>query len=415
MFLLWSEDMEKKKKIFTLSISVLVIFIIIVGVLIFMINNKTKEEMVSKTEPTVKEEDVNEEEIQPIIIKAYNNKEYYIIEDDYSGEYDLQYTDLTKYWRSDINVEELFQKQTIMNYTEYKSYCEQWNFKQKYTDPSRNYIVFSYAATDKDWIKARLANIEYSGDSVNLYIWDTAGKSVPGQFDISSYMIVIPINTTVDNVNIQPVYTKSEFKNIKKYGSPEVPVIHDEEYLEKPIIYLYPEEETEVMVELGYPEKLICSYPKCTNNKWNVKAKSNGDLIDISTQRDLYALYYESDAVVEFDIEDTGFIVKGEDTISFLEEKLELLGLTEREAEEFIIYWLPRLEANKYNYIRFATIEEINENMPLNIEPNPDTIIRVLMTYKGLEEPIAVEEQKIVTPERKGFVVVEWGGMEIKK
>ena len=41
------------------------------------------------------------------------------------------------------------------------------------------------------------------------------------------------------------------------------------------------------------------------------------------------------------------------------EEKLAILGLNEREAEEFIIYWLPKLESNKYNYIRFATEEEI--------------------------------------------------------
>ncbi len=40
-----------------------------------------------------------------------------------------------------------------------------------------------------------------------------------------------------------------------------------------------------------------------------------------------------------------------------MEEKLEVLGFYEREEEEFIIYWLPKLEANKYNYIRFASEE----------------------------------------------------------
>lgn len=52
--------------------------------------------------------------------------------------------------------------------------------------------------------------------------------------------------------------------------------------------------------------------------------------------------------------------------------------------------------------------------MPLNVEPNPDTTIRVLMTYKGLKEPIDIKEQKLVTPNREGFTVVEWGGTEIK-
>ena len=160
-------------------------------------------------------------------------------------------------------------------------------------------------------------------------------------------------------------------------------------------------------------KNLICSYPKY-KNEWKVLAKASGDLIDLETNRQLYSLYYESKSDIEFRVENEGFVVKSEDTISFLEEKLDILGLTEREAEEFIVYWLPKLEANKYNYIRFATTDEINENMPLEINPNPDTLIRVLMTFKGLESPIDVQEQQLETPNRTGFVAVEWGGTEIK-
>ena len=151
----------------------------------------------------------------------------------------------------------------------------------------------------------------------------------------------------------------------------------------KPIIYLYPTEETEVSVNLGYPDKITCSYPQYTTS-WNVLAKTNGDLVDLSTKRNLYSLYYESTNVIKFDIRNDGFVVKGTDVAEFLEEKLAILGLTEREAEEFIVYWLPKLQENKYNYIRFATLEEINANMPLEFSVKPDTLIRVLMTYKGL-------------------------------
>lgn len=181
----------------------------------------------------------------------------------------------------------------------------------------------------------------------------------------------------------------------------------------KPIIYLYPEAELEAIVTLGKSEMITTSYPKYTNG-WKVLAQPNGDLLDLSTNRKLYALYYENKNSVNFKIEKDGFVVKGENVAEFLEEKLAILGLTQREVEEFIIYWLPKLEANHYNYIRFATQEEIGENMPLQIEPNPDTIIRVLMTFKGLEQPMEVEEQTLVTPERTGFVTVEWGGTEIK-
>ena len=183
--------------------------------------------------------------------------------------------------------------------------------------------------------------------------------------------------------------------------------------VDKPIIYLYPEEETKVSVELPKDDRLLVSYPKYEKS-WEVLAKEDGNLVDLETGRNLYSLYYESENVVEFKVEKEGFIVKGEDTVKFLEEKLEILGLNEREAEEFIIYWLPKLEENKYNYIRFASEEEIEKNMPLEINPKPDTTIRILMTYKGLDRKIEVEEQKLENPERKGFVAVEWGGTEIK-
>ena len=183
--------------------------------------------------------------------------------------------------------------------------------------------------------------------------------------------------------------------------------------IDKPIIYLYPTKETKLLVKLGYKNSITVSYPKYIDG-WNVLAKPNGDLIDLDTNKNLYSLYYESESNINFKIEKDGFIVKGEDVDSFLEDKLSILGLNDREKEEFIIYWLPILQKNKYNYIRFATMDEINKNMPLEFSVQPDTVIRVLMTYKGLKEPIKVEEQKLNSPTRNGFVAVEWGGTKIK-
>ena len=203
----------------------------------------------------------------------------------------------------------------------------------------------------------------------------------------SGYFIAIPTDISVGTeIEYRECYTSTEIDNFKKYNTPSDPsamTITDD----KPIIYLYPTDETEVSVKLLKDENITCSYPKYQNN-WNVLAKPNGDLKDLTTNKYLYSLYYESKNEENFKIEDDGFIIKGKDSAKFLEEKLSILGLTERESEEFIVYWLPKLESNKYNYIRFATLEEINKNMPLEINPNPDTIIRVLMTFKGLETTI---------------------------
>ena len=180
----------------------------------------------------------------------------------------------------------------------------------------------------------------------------------------------------------------------------------------KPVIYLYPMEDTEITVKLGKPNNLTVTYP-VYDDGWTVIAKPDGTLIDIKTNRQLYSLYWEGKHTEPIKL-DEGFVVSRGDTIKFLEEKLAILGLNEKESEEFIIYWLPKLQENKYNYIRFADINEINKNMPLELSKEPDTMIRILMQYKALDKPIKVTEQKLNKVNRVGFTVVEWGGTIIK-
>ena len=97
--------------------------------------------------------------------------------------------------------------------------------------------------------------------------------------------------------------------------------------------------------------------------------------------------------------------------MAFLEEKLAQLGLTDREAEEFIVYWLPKMQNNPYNYVYFETTDEVAANMPLDVTPAPDTILRINMEWKALDAPIEVKQQNLpATPIREGFTLVEWGG-----
>jgi len=246
-------------------------------------------------------------------------------------------------------------------------------------------------------IHTNLIEMKEEGNTINVKI----EKSTMGvTADTVGAIYFIPIEKNITAANI--TFEQGNYYNISD--------MLEIDY--KPIIYLYPETEQEVSVKVGNEDRLTCTYPKY-NNGWNVIAKPNGDLIDTSTGRNLYALYWEG-IDINAKIEKDGFVVKGEDSIEFLEEKLEILGLNEREAQEFIVYWLPKLEANKYNYIRFETQEEIEHNMPLIINPIPDTVIRIVMNFKGLDRPITVEEQQLVSPKREGFTVVEWGGTEIK-
>lgn len=104
----------------------------------------------------------------------------------------------------------------------------------------------------------------------------------------------------------------------------------------------------------------------------------------------------------------------GENTAAFLEDALADLGLTEQEANEFIIYWLPKMEHNPYNLISFQR-EAYTDSAQLTIDPAPDTLIRVFMAWQGLDQPVEVEPQTLTAPKRTGFTAVEWGGAEVER
>lgn len=178
----------------------------------------------------------------------------------------------------------------------------------------------------------------------------------------------------------------------------------------KPVIYLYPEEKTEVSVTLDYNGKLICTYP-FYDNGWTVTANPDGTLTDANGQTYNY-LYWEGETNAQYDLS-KGFCVKGEDTAEFLEYALSELGLTRREANEFIVFWLPMMQNNEYNIISFQGTT-YTDSAKLDVDPAPDTLIRVFMAWQASEIYVNIPEQELNAPAREGFTVVEWGGTKVK-
>lgn len=177
-----------------------------------------------------------------------------------------------------------------------------------------------------------------------------------------------------------------------------------------PVIYLYPEEETEVNVQLDLNGEFTVVYPKYPEGGWTVTAAHDGTLTDASGRNYDY-LYWEGMLNMEPDFSE-GYCVPGEDSAEFLEYALEELGLNESEANTFIMYWLPELEANEYNVISFQT-ENYENATNLSVYPAPDNVIRVNMAFYGTDEPIEIAEQDLASMNdisRDGFTVVEWGG-----
>ncbi len=176
----------------------------------------------------------------------------------------------------------------------------------------------------------------------------------------------------------------------------------------KPVIYLYPEEETEVSVKVELEGgELTCTYPDYRDG-WNVTAYPDGTIVDNADGNEYYCLYWEGVGKSDWDMS-KGFVVKREDTAAFLREKLAEMGLTPRESNEFIIYWLPELQKNECNLITFQT-EQYEKNAALDIDPVPDSLLRIFMVYEECDPGTVIEPQEFESFERNGFTVVEWGG-----
>ncbi len=177
---------------------------------------------------------------------------------------------------------------------------------------------------------------------------------------------------------------------------------------EKPMIYLYPEAETEVTVTLSTP--MTFSYPEY-NGGWSVTAMPNGNLH--TEDRDYYGLFWEGPLNPPAEISE-GAVVPGNATGMYLENALRQLGYTDWEANEFIVYWLPKMHMYEYNFIYFS-VEEYQNQVPIEVNPIPDSQIRTLMYFKPLSAPMPIKRQdlSLLRVKRTGFTLVEWGGSQL--
>ena len=174
----------------------------------------------------------------------------------------------------------------------------------------------------------------------------------------------------------------------------------------KPILYLYPEEEMNITVNFDKEELLTTTYPKF-NNEWNVLVKPDGSIYEKGNY--YYALYWEEKRIDNCKFED-GFYVEKDNAIKFLEEKLTTIGLNDKERNEFIMYWLPKLEDNGKSIVHFDLTDKLQKENEMIINPKPDSILRVHINIKKVNNKTNIKEQKLPTFKRSGYTAIEWGG-----
>ncbi|EKE11661.1 MAG: hypothetical protein ACD_15C00042G0003 [uncultured bacterium] len=205
------------------------------------------------------------------------------------------------------------------------------------------------------------------------------------------------------------IFVKDSFDRLLQFTTNKYPPAAE---CGKPVIYLYPQEKTNVDVEVFPIGGMIVSDPAYQKG-WSVIADPSGEITNLADNKIYPYLFWEGRGNIVAQASKTGFIVEKNNLDEFLSEKLTQAGLIEKEIGDFKDFWLPRMIAgNKpYYFVTFMGNNYMDKIASLNIHPRPDSVIRILMDYEGLDDAIDVQPEILKTPERKGFTVVEWGGV----
>jgi len=183
----------------------------------------------------------------------------------------------------------------------------------------------------------------------------------------------------------------------------------------KPAIYLYPE--TKQLVNVKVSPKGVLAYTDPVYDAktgWTVEADPMGVITSIhNLQPKTYSyLYYEAkirDEVLKKPTE--GWVVKGEELAVLFNRVLPELGLNAKEQSDFMDYWLKVLPNSPYYFVGLVDKQQRDFLEPLAVTPAPDTSIRFSLYFERLNEPKEVTPPDIITPDRTGFTLVDWGGM----
>lgn len=258
-------------------------------------------------------------------------------------------------------------------------------------DGSTNQLIYSIDGIQN--------TVELSGNSIEVFT--SPGKHIFQFYYTENYYEIYTDSLAVKN-RFHSIY------EIRMERS-DIMIIVD-----KPVIYLYPEEEIDVKVKLNIEGTPTFFYP-AYQNEWTFTASPSGNLT--FGDKTYNYLFWEASQHRSFSNEElkSGFNVKKADVTAFLEEKLNLAGLNSKEKADFITYWGPRLAANELNFVRFEFNEQCNRYAELEIVPKPKTIYRIYITWMSIPKELEVAGQEIEQYSREGFTVLEWGGTEIPR
>lgn len=181
----------------------------------------------------------------------------------------------------------------------------------------------------------------------------------------------------------------------------------------KPAVYLYPQEKQLVNVKVFPKGELTYTKPVYDpDSGWTVESYPGGAISNLSDFESYPYLYYES-RLRDSEIKkpESGWVVAAKDLTALFKQILPKLGLNAKEEADFIGYWQNALPPAEYYFVGLVDRDQRDYLEPLVVTPPPDTSIRFSLYFEKMDKPKQVEEPLIITPERRGFTLVDWGGM----
>ena len=187
-------------------------------------------------------------------------------------------------------------------------------------------------------------------------------------------------------------------------------IIGPDEYISpyharEPVIYLYPQESTQINVSLSIKNGEVTISEPEYNDGWSVLVNPNG-----SIEGGYDYLFYEA-KITFLENPSEGWCIEFNSLETWMDEYLIELGLNNNEKNDFKKFWLNFLPEANYYEIKLLSKEYLDENWRLYIEPLPDVLIRNIFVFKSLQNPIVLESPSITVPIRTGFTIIEWGGI----
>lgn len=247
-----------------------------------------------------------------------------------------------------------------------------------------------------------------------LYLIKDANNAVVGTF-YSEYLSPLSYS------NSSPMSRSDFFQHIKVLLAPDplgrgylfYKYIDDDSLIQgaecaKPVIYLYPEKTEDISVKVG--AHITKSEPEY-GSSWKVIAEPDGTIYD-EDGKEWQNLFWDGTGYGEYPTIQEGHVVPRSNIREAIADDLLALGLNEKERSDFLEFWMPHMPNTPYIRLTWLTTSDMNTLAPIEVVPRPDTVIRVFLDFSGQQSTETDLQPQILSAiPRKGFTLVEWGGL----